>query len=279
MIKLNIKELGIKNWGIFKSTCIIMKLKCIDVKNIKMKKIKICCLLIIPILISNHSFGQYNPLGVENSKLAMDRQTGFIVMTSAALSSYLISQFLVNDPKLDFYQAHIGYYNGKSGTGGSPMMDQLQTTDETTTTTSEQTDYNILMENFGVEREFTKWFSLRLEANVQQCFNSDYFTVGGGIKTYYKWTILRKKKIHPFIEYGAGVFLAAKKFPEDGSTGTFNLNYAIGGEYILPNNDKIMVDFNFKHHSNNNLGDSNPGFDSNGVSISYCWARDKKAKK
>lgn len=241
----------------------------------EMRKLRLYGLVLVAVFIAESSFAQYNPLGQENSFLAMDRQTGFVVMTSAALGSYLISQFLTDDNKLDFYQAHIGYYSGKSG-GGQMHPESMS---DGQTDLYDQTDYCIFMESFGVEREFSKWFSMRLEANIQEFTGDNYFSMGGGIKTYYKWTFLRKLRVHPFIEYGAGVFYAAKKFPEDGSRGTFNLNYAVGGEYILPNNDKIMADFNFKHHSNNNLGDANPGFDGNGVSVSYSWFwKEKKAK-
>lgn len=241
-----------------------------------MKKTKLCISIIIATLLSNNIYCQFNPLGTENSFIALDRQTGFLIMTGSAIGSYFVSKFLSSDSEYTFYQTHAGYYYGRSGAQMGPNPGDFN---GTTTTDSEREYYNIIMENFGVEREYSRWFSLRLEANIQEFTADDYFTLGGGIKTYYKWTFMRKWMVHPFIEYGAGIFYALDKFPEDASNLTFNLNYAIGAEYILPNNNKIMLDFNFKHHSNNNLFENNPGFDGNGVSISYSWFWKEKGKE
>lgn len=246
----------------------------------KMKKSNIFVGLALTLFISQSMMAQYNPLGMENSFMQMDRQRGFILASSAALGSFLVSQFLLDDPQLTFYQAHCGYYWGYEGSGnGMPGGEEGESMVETNTYDNAGKLYQVTMQNFGVEREFAPWFSMRLEFNVQEMMGEDYFNAGAGIKTYYKWTFLRKKKIHPFIEYGAGIFCAIDKFPEDGSIATFNLNYALGAEYVLPNNDKIMLDFNFKHHSNNNLGDSNPGFDGNGFSLTYSWAWKEKVHR
>lgn len=151
-------------------------------------------------------------------------------MGSAAIVSFLTSQFLSKDNQLTFYQGHARYYNGYSGLTGPFAEDN-------------STNYNISMENFGVEREFSKWFSAMLEANLQEMYNPDYFTVGGGLKAYFRWTALRKYPLHPYFEYGAGIFYALKKFPEDGSNLTFNLNYALGAEYVLKDKNKIRFRF------------------------------------
>lgn len=223
------------------------------------------------LIISNTAFADvFNPLGTENCVLALDRQTGFIVMSGSALVSYLISEFLSGVPHLDYYQFHGGYYYGESGGGGPAFPGEPVYTPD---------NYHVIMQNFGVEREFSPWFSLMLEANLQEMANANYFSMGIGLKPYVRWTFFRKWRIHPYIEYGAGIFYAFSEFPENGSKLTFNLNYALGLEYILPNKDKIRLDFNFKHHSNNNLFESNPGFDGNGVSISFCRYWKEREKK
>lgn len=232
-----------------------------------MRKVRFCICILIITLLPNSTFCQLNPLGQENSFMELDRQRGGIIMVSAALGSYLVSRFFTNDAKINYYQAHTGYFYGYSGEGWGPSSQA-----------STKTAYNIFMQNFGAEREYSRWFSLRLEGTIQEISGEDYFTVGGGIKIYTKWTFLRKKKLHPYIEYGGGIFYALKKFPEEGSLATFNLNYAIGAEYILPNNNKVRLSANYKHHSNNNLGDANPGFDGNGVSVSYSWFWKKNKK-
>lgn len=226
--------------------------------------------LIFAVLLSGNAFSDvFNPLGTENCFLGLDRQTGFLVMSGSALCSFLISEFLSEAPHMDYYQVHGGYYYGNSG---GPASWGPETTDS-------GSNYHVVMQNFGIEREFSRWFSMILEANVQEFAADDYFAMGIGLKTYMRWTLLRKYVIHPYFEYGAGVFCAFSDFPENGSHFTFNLNYAVGAEYILPNDDKIRLDWNFKHHSNNNFCDSNPGFDSNGVSLSYCWYWKEKEKK
>lgn len=220
-----------------------------------MRKLKQFGLFFILCLSCNSMQGQYNPLGVEQSFLELDREKGFLFMSSVALASYLVSDFLLQDEQLSFYQVHTGYYSGISGTDGGSVA----------------TNYQVYMQNVGVEREFSNWFSLRIELNLQEFSSSDYFTLGTGLKTYYKWTAYRAKKIHPFIEYGSGVFYAFDKFPQNASNFTFNLSYALGLEYILSNQHKIRMDYNYLHHSNNFLFDPNPGFDGNGVSLSYSW--------
>lgn len=243
----------------------------ISIERHFMKKTKILLLAAVMVILSNTAFADvFNPLGTENCALALDRETGFIVMSSSALASFLISEFFSDAPHLDFYQVHSGYYYGESGSGGAMFPGGQSYTSE---------NYSIIMQNFGMEREFSPWFSMLLEGNLQEMANDDYFSMGIGLKPYCRWTLFRKWVIHPYIEYGAGIFYAFSKFPENGSNFTFNLNYGVGLEYILPNKDKIRLDANFKHQSNNNLFDSNPGFDSNGISLSYCWYWKETEKK
>lgn len=208
------------------------------------RKISISTLL-FTLFLSSNLFGQINPLGKDNSFLALDRHAGFAFMTGAGIGSILLSKFATKDTPMDFYQAHVGYFGGN--------------------------DYSVFMQNFGVERAFSSWFALRLEANVQEFSKPDYSSAGIGLKFYCRWTALGKKKLSPFFEYGAGIFNAFTAFPEGGSNFTFNLSYAIGFEYQLENQNKIRLDVDFLHHSNSGLFDTNPGFDGNGLSLSYSW--------
>lgn len=207
-------------------------------------------LLIFVILIKTTvSFGQVNPLGKDKIFIGLDRQNGAIIMTGVALVSYFLIKNISKDTRLDYYQTHIGYFNGYSS----------------------GKHYNVFMQNFGVEREYTQWFSLRAEGIIQEFNRENYNTLGIGFKLYSRYTLFGNKKISPFFEYGAGAFNAFKKFPKDGSTFTFNLTYALGLEFTLKNKNKIRVDANFIHHSNAGLSDDNPGFDGNGITFSYSW--------
>ena len=149
-----------------------------------MRKTKILLLTAIMVILSNTAFADvFNPLGTENCALVLDRQTGFIVMSSSALASFLTFEFFSDTSHLDFYQVHSGYYYGESGSGG-PMLPGGQSY------TSE--NYSVMIQNFGVEREFSPWFSLLLEGNLQEMANDDYFSMGIGLKPYCRWTLFHK---------------------------------------------------------------------------------------
>jgi hypothetical protein len=92
-----------------------------------------------------------------------------------------------------------------------------------------------------------------------------------GINTYYRWYLFGKKKISPYIEYGAGLFYGFKKFPQNGSNFTFNLTNALGIEYTIKNQNKIRLSYGHIHQSNNNLFNENPGIDGNGLNFTYLW--------
>ncbi|MFK7933668.1 MAG: acyloxyacyl hydrolase [Saprospiraceae bacterium] len=166
-------------------------------------------------------------------------------MSGAAVGSILLVKLLDKDEKLGYYQGHVGYFNGDG--------------------------YDVFMQNFGIERVFAPWYSLRIEANIQE-FSSDSYSTGGlGIRNYTRWSIFGKKKVSPYFEYGIGLFTAFQAFPEGGSNFTFNQTLALGLELKLDNRNKIRLDYNAIHHSNNGLFDTNPGFDGNGVTLSYSW--------
>lgn len=202
-------------------------------------------IILVIIIKSTTSFGQVNPLGIENTFIGLDRQNGVIIMSGIAVASYFLTKKASEDSKLNFKQIHIAYFNGDG--------------------------YDVYMQNFGLEREYSSWFSLRVEGNIQEFSKDNYSTFGLGIKLYSRYSLFGKKNLSPYFEYGAGIFNAFKKFPENGSTFTFNLTYAVGLEYKFPNKNKIRVDYNFIHHSNAGLADDNPGFDANGISFSYSW--------
>ncbi len=192
-----------------------------------------------------HAFAQLNPVSSEESFLVSNRQTQFFLMSGAAVGSLVLAKFLSKDPKLDYFQGHIGYFNGDG--------------------------YNVYMQNFGVERAFAPWFALRIEGNIQEFSATDYSTAGLGLRFYTRWSIFGKKRLSPYFSYGAGAFNAFQAFPEGGSNFTFNQTLAVGLEFKLENKHKIRLDYNAIHHSNNGLFDSNPGFDGNGITLSYSW--------
>lgn len=204
--------------------------------------------LLLPSFRAN---AQFNPLGRENTVIGLDRQNGAIIMIALGVGSYFLTKNVPEEQKAKFYQLHFAFFQGDG--------------------------YNVYMQNFGIEREYSNWFSLRAEGNIQEFIkeaNSSDNTFGVGFKLYSRYTAFGSKKVSPFFEYGAGLFTAFKKFPSEGSRFTFNLTYAAGLEFTLANENKIRVDYNFIHHSNANIGRQNPGFDGNGVSASFSWLLD-----
>jgi len=211
-------------------------------KSIYSKFIVLLCLIKSTLIV-----GQVNPLGIEKSFVGLDRENGFFIMTALTLGSFFLLKNNSDKDKIDYYQAHAGYFNGDN--------------------------YSVFMQNVGVEREYSPWFSLRAEGNIQEFVknNSGRSNFGLGFKIYSHWSVFGLKKFSPFFEYGAGPFVALNRFPSNGSRFTFNLTYALGVEYTLRNKNKIRLDANFIHHSNASLTVNNPGFDSNGITISYSW--------
>jgi hypothetical protein len=198
--------------------------------------------LLLPSIKAN---AQFNPLGRENTIIGLDRQNGVIIMIALGIGSYFFTKNVPEEKKAIFYQLHFAFFEGDG--------------------------YKVYMQNFGVEREYSNWFSLRAEGNIQEFIKENDNTFGLGFKLYSRYTAFGSKKISPFFEYGSGLFMALKQFPSNGSRFTFNLTYTVGLEFTLRNKNKIRAVYNFIHHSNANIGRRNPGFDANGVSISFSW--------
>ena len=112
---------------------------------------------------SNLASGVANPLGGEPFQL--DGQRGFLIMTSLAAVSFYLSEFVLEDPKLDFYDLHTEYYSGLRGT-------------------------SVLAQGFGIERAMSNWFTLGLETTLQHLFRSGYSATGLSINARYRWYFL-----------------------------------------------------------------------------------------
>lgn len=171
-------------------------------------------------------------------------QTSFLVVMGAAVASYGLAEFVCRDTNLNFYQARLGFIQGQGNT-------------------------SVIIENFGIEKRVAPWFAIAIELNNQQWFNQEARGMGVGLNTYYRWYAFGKKRVSPFIEYGAGLYHGFNAFPTDGTRFTFNLTTALGVEYTLNNQNKLRVSYGHLHQSNNDLLPTNPGFDGNGFSISY----------
>jgi hypothetical protein len=129
----------------------------------------------------------------------------------------------------------------------------------------------VIMENFGIEKRVAPWFGLGLEINNQQWLYEEKNGAGIGFNTYYRWHIFGRKKISPYIEYGAGFFYGFSEFPPNGTNFTFNLTTQIGAEYTFEDKNKLRLGYGHIHQSNNELLDPNPGEDGNGFNITYLW--------
>lgn len=183
-------------------------------------------------------------------------QETFFGVMGAAVLSYTLAEFVFKDNEtLNFYQVRAGM-NDEYIWGLKSVWHQ----------------------NFGVEKRIAPWFAFAAEFNMQQWNDRTpdiekkaKFGLGAGIMSYYRWYLLGKKKISPYLEYGTGLFWGFENFPYNGSKFTFNHSTQLGIEYTLKNSDKIRLGYGQFHQSNNNLLSPNPGYDANGFSISYSW--------
>lgn len=183
---------------------------------------------------------------LDNSGVVLRDQGTFVGLISAAAISYGLAEFVFkNDNALNFYQVRSGLFGTTGGT--------------------------VFVENFGIERRIAPWFGLALELNNQQWVYEEGNGVGIGFNTYYRWHLFAKKKLSPYIEYGAGFFYGFSKFPTDGTNFTFNLTTQLGMEYSFENNNKLRLSYGHLHQSNNDLLDPNPGEDGNGINLTYLW--------
>jgi len=202
----------------------------------------------ILLFISTSSYSQESEWGgfpgLDESGIVLLDQSTFIGVISVAALSYGLAQFVFNDTEaFNYYQVRAGVFGTTGGT--------------------------VLMENFGIEKRLAPWFGLGLEINNQQRIYEEKNGAGIGFNTYYRWHLFGKKRISPYIEYGAGFFYGFSEFPPNGTNFTFNLTTQVGAEYTLENKDKLRLGYGHIHQSNNELLDPNPGEDGNGFNITY----------
>jgi len=186
------------------------------------------------------------PVLDESGVILLDQRT-FIGVLSAATISYGLAQFIFKD------NAHLNYYQARAGVFGT-------------------LGGTVMMENFGIEKRLTPWFGLGLEINNQQWIYEEGNGAGMGFNTYYRWHLFGRKKLSPFIEYGAGFFYGFSEFPPEGTNFTFNLTTQVGAEYTFENKNKLRLGYGHIHQSNNDLLEPNPGEDGNGLNITHLWS-------
>ncbi len=189
--------------------------------------------------------------------ITLTNENTFYGVIGAAALSYALSEFVFkkDNENMNFYQVRVG------------MSDEYVWGLR-----------SVWHQNFGVENRVAPWFAIAAEFNLQQwndrtpdIDNKDKFGMGAGIMSYYRWYLFGKKRISPFLEYGAGVFCGFKEFPRNGSNITFNLSTQLGLEYTFKDKNKLRVGYGLSHQSNNGLSSRNPGYDGNGFSIGYSW--------
>ncbi|WNJ20220.1 acyloxyacyl hydrolase [Pontibacter sp. G13] len=184
--------------------------------------------------------------GIDEGQFAVFNQRSFLVAAGLAAGSYLLAELAFDDENLNFYQVHAGYF----------AMNR---------------DYNLFMENFGIEKRLAPWYGISLELVNQQWTSPGYNGMGMGLNGYYRWYLFGGKRLAPFIEAGTGLFFGFQKFPENSSQFTFNLTTALGLEYTFSNQNRFRVNYGHIHHSNNGLMPVNRGSIGNGFTATYLW--------
>lgn len=235
-----------------------------------MSKFKLVFIVAFLTILNLKCYGQENndwptiPGFKPNSPLTLTSTETFIGFTAAAGLSYILAEYVLKD------EENINYYTLRAG-----MNDEYQ-----------HALKSVWHQGFGLEHRVASWFSLLGEINLQQwedrttgINDNEKFGIGAGAKMYFRWYLFGKKRISPYLEYGTGVFYGFKKFPYNGTNFTFNHSSLLGVEYTIKNGNKVRLGYGNFHQSNNGwIGNSNPGYDGNGFSISYSWVIKKKLK-
>ena len=109
--------------------------------------------------------------------------------------------------------------------------------------------------NIPVERNLF----LRVEPTLEYITDKDNMFVAGA-SAVLRFTSPRKG-ITPFVDMGAGLNYASRKFYEDRDLGSrFLLDLVLGGGFNL--GDDYSISFRYRHLSNGGIESSNDGFDS-----------------
>ena len=188
--------------------------------------------------------------------ITLTNERTFWGVMGAATLSYALAEFVFKENEtLNFYQLRTGMANEHNW--------GLK---------------NVWHQSFGLEKRVAPWFAFAAELNLQEWNDNSpelapekRFGIGVGIMTYYRWYLLGRKKVSPFLEYGTGLFQGFEKFPHNGTRFTFNHATRLGVELTFKNNDRFRLGYGQLHQSNNGLERANPGFDANGFSVSYSW--------
>lgn len=187
--------------------------------------------------------------GLNGEGISLMNQTSFFVLMGSAATSYLAAEFLTDTAHQNYYQSRIGVYGVSNHT-------------------------TITLQSFGIEKRIANWFSSGIELIFQQWRTRDpqiHTGAGLGFNTYYRWHLLSKKRISPYLEYGAGVFNGFSPLPYNASRFTFHLTTSLGVEYNFSNDNLLRLSYGHLHQSNNGLFEPNPGLDGGGVQVTFLW--------
>ena len=184
-----------------------------------------------------------------------DQDTFFAVVGAAAVSYLLADVVFKNEENLQYYQGRIGM------------------------TRENELDYRTTYrQNLGVDNRIASWFAYAIEFNIQEWYDdspgmndNDRFGIGMGVSTYYRWYVLGKLPVSPFIEYGTGLFYGLRDFPDSGTNFTFNLSSQLGLEITFNSKNKLRLSYGQFHQSNNGWLDPSPEYNGNGFNVVYSW--------
>jgi len=117
-----------------------------------------------------------------------------------------------------------------------------------------------------------KGFELGGELNIYKFWNSDYSSVGVGIRPVARYSLIRfGKGISLLTEVKGGVIYMTPEHPANAVNYTFNAGFAM--EVPVKNKNKMRVGFHYSHFSNGKrMGDiENPTWDGLGLYINWLF--------
>ncbi len=183
--------------------------------------------------------------------LTLTNEGDFIRVAGAAALSYVVAKYVLkSEEQGDFWQVRLSNAVGENK--------------------------SVFKQSIGAERHVASWFAVALEFNFQQWFVNDSYAsqnaksgLGIGLQPYFRWYVLGKKKISPYLEYGTGFYQGFSKFPSNGTNFTFTHSSHAGIQYTNNKGNKLRLSYGQYHQSNNDWWDVNPSFNGNGFQATY----------
>ena len=132
---------------------------------------------------------------------------------------------------------------------------------------------DVFQGSLGLGRFFRPWFSMGMDISAT-AFRDPRLHIGGvGGGLFFRWHFLRRQRWDLFYEQAIGLIFTSDEFPPGGTSVNFSPAYGIGVRHQILDRAMLVLSLRHFHVSNGGIfGDTNPGFDSNGIYVGYDFS-------